>query len=179
MSETMISTNQGPPLAFTGTDALRAGLEWDFSCGPASLAALLGLTPDRVRPHLGDYAGYMNTRHMGAAIRAAGWCWSGVPSPSGKYPPMLPSDFGVIRVQWGGPWLKPGVPPKAAAKFTHWIASRLWEGEMWLYDVNAKGWVGVVEWTAEIAPKIMAEVKRCDGTWRFTDVISVWKPEPR
>src|ERR1039458_9904066 len=36
---------------FTLADAVRAGDEWGFNCGPAAIAAMNGLTIEELRPH--------------------------------------------------------------------------------------------------------------------------------
>ena len=76
---------------------------------------------------------------------------------------------GVVRVQWGGPWLKPGVPPRVAYGFTHWVASRFDPADevWWVFDVNG-GWLQCARWEREIVPAILSSIKRADGTWITT-----------
>lgn len=169
-----------PPVAFDEADALRASFEWHFNCGPAALAAILGLTPAEVRTHLVGFPGkgHMNMRDMMLALRSLGCAatnWR--QSPAGLKREQGRSDFGLARVQWSGSWLRPGVPKGAAISRTHWVALRAWEGKPWVYDVNG-GWQIRPRWEAETVPLLMAEVKGCDGGWFFSDVIDL-KPEAR
>ena len=61
-------------LLFDLTTAQQASDDWGFNCGPAALAAICGLTPDAVRPHLGDFEskGYTNPTLVAAALRSLG-----------------------------------------------------------------------------------------------------------
>ncbi len=149
-----------PPLAFTEADAIQAWESWGCNCGPAALAACLGLTPEDVRPHLGDFArrGYMNPTMMGQALASLGRRWMSV---------RAIADRGVVRIQFGGPWMKPGVPPAAAYRHTHWIAAMVHERAVWVYDVNG-GWRTRTDWEAEIIPLLVADNPRRDGTWQPT-----------
>lgn len=168
-----------PPLVFDLAYAEAAADEWRFSCGPASLCAVLGLSPEQVRPHLGDFAskGFMNPTMMYSALRAlcADWHLLG-----GAGELQWPS-YGIVRVQWGGPWMKPGVPKAAAYRHTHWVAS--WKDALGerhhVFDVNAMdrgGWVSFLKWKASIAPGLMQTVSRSDGTWSITHAIEVQRP---
>lgn len=153
---TMIASTP-PPLKFTETDAARAYHEWRCNCGPSALAACLGWTLDQVRPHLADFEtrGTMNPTQMIAALISAGFARKDAPSW-----PM----HGLVRIQWGGPWLKPEVPKAAAYQHTHWVASKRDDRECWVYDING-GWTTFDAWEATVVPPIVAGIKRCDGTW--------------
>lgn len=154
-----------PMLRFTEADCDRAAREWGLNCGPAALAACLGMTPEEVRPHLGAFRGFMTPTEMLNAIESAGFTVR--PTDPELYLP----DHGIVRVQWGGPWLHPGVPAKAAYRFTHWIAFKR-SGEvgaspLWVYDINA-GWVRLGEWEESVKPRILARIPRADGSFSFT-----------
>lgn len=151
MSETL-----SPPLHFSADDLNRAYAEWRCNCGPSALAACLGWTLDAIRPHLGDFEakGYMSPTMMRRAVEAAGFH---------RRDALSWPRHGLVRVQFGGPWLNPGVPPQAAYKATHWVASKR-DGEVWVFDCNG-GWMAFDEWERELAPRLAASIKRCDGTW--------------
>src|SRR3990167_150016 len=103
---------------FNLADADRAHDEWGANCGPGALAAIMGMTLDEVRPHMGDFEskGYTNptlmfyamesvsarfrTRSLASNVKLLGW-------------PV----YGLARIQWEGPWTKPGVP--MAARYRH------------------------------------------------------------
>jgi hypothetical protein len=109
-----------PPKArFTAHEADVACEQWRFNCGPGALCLLFGLRPDEVRPHLDGFErkGYTNPLLMYGALRSLGRTWKRLRSPN------YPKVGGLVRMQWGGPWCNPGVPPRAAYRHTHWIAS--------------------------------------------------------
>jgi hypothetical protein len=145
-----------PPIAFSSDDLDRAHAEWGCNCGPAALAACLNRTPDDIRPHLGDFErrGYMNVPGMRAAIRSAGAILQ--PKPAGQI------AHGLIRIQFTGPWMAPGVPPAAACRYTHWVAAQTFGGLNWIFDVNG-GWQVEDEWKDAIVPRLIESYRRADG----------------
>src|SRR5271169_3094343 len=90
---------------FTLDDAQRAGDEWGANCGPAALAMVAGLSLDKVRPHMGDFErkGYTNPTLMLECLNRIGVKWM-------HKKPLEWPHFGLVRVQWEGPWTAPGVP---------------------------------------------------------------------
>lgn len=167
-----IQYKEKPFVAFDSSDIDRARKEWRCNCGPAALAACLGWTPDAVRPHLGDFEtrGYTNVSLMEKAIGSTGFRFATISTC--RFP-----THGLARVQWGGPWLKPGVSPRAACIYTHWVASKVLTlgNGLWIFDVNS-GWTTGDTWKQETVPKIIESVKRADGTWKLTHSWEVRKP---
>lgn len=166
-----------PPLRMTFDQAEAAHQAFRFNCGPASLCAVLGMTPEEIRPHLLDFEqkGYMNPTLMadilhGLAIpfRRVYACMHKLDNKSPTYP-----RFGLVRIQWGGPWTKPGVPIAARYRKTHWIATRPppLEGLHYpeVFDVNALGvggWLNFHEWSEEMVPWLLTQVlPQWDGLW--------------
>jgi uncharacterized protein (DUF433 family) len=108
---------------FTLADLERAAAEWSCSCGPTALAAICNLTLDEVRPHFPGFRGWCNPTMMFEALaslrRATGRRWSkkivavGWPEPWPRY--------GLVRIQWEGPWTEPGANPRWAYRHTHWV----------------------------------------------------------
>lgn len=165
-----MSTATIPHLAFSEVDAGRAYHAFGFNCGPAAICACLGLTPDAVRPHLGDFEqrGYINPTMMGNALASLKVRWRSMPQAPTNVPEWIPFPArGLVRVQWGGPWLRPGVPVGAAYARTHWIASLEFQGTSWVYDING-GWCPRVWWEAEIVPLLIADTRNADGSWFAT-----------
>jgi hypothetical protein len=163
---TIITT---PPCAFSSDELDAAWEEWNCNCGPAALAACLVCTLDDVRrfcyPTGFETKGYLNPTMMGQAITNAGRRYHGVATS------LLPRS-GVVRVQWGGPWMKPEVPIRARYGHTHWIASRLLNKIQWVFDVNA-GWQPFAEWQSQTVPRLTGAIKRADGTWSYTHLWEV------
>lgn len=168
-----------PPLRFTEADVDRAHDEWGFNCGPGALCAVLGKTPEEIRPHLGDFEskGYTNPTLMFKALRSlAGDRWT-AQGNAGCGPGMYTwPSFGLARIQWGGPWTKEGVPMGARYRQTHWVASCVGRGSIGIFDVNclnSGGWIGLEDWKTAIVPELLTGYPRADGTWWVTHSIEV------
>lgn len=120
-------------LKFDELDAKRAHAEWGCNCGPAALAAVLGKTLDEIRPFMGPFEqrSYTNISNMREAIAAAG---GRIVRSYESWPPV---GVGLVRIQWGGPWIANGKPARWAATATHWIAAyRTRESHLYVFDVN-------------------------------------------
>ncbi len=153
-----------PLLRFGPDDVARANTLWSANCGPVALAAALGLTLDAVQSFVGrdfERSGYMNQLDMVASIHRAGFS-------AREIAPVFPRH-GVVRIQWGGPWMLPGVPFGWKFKHTHWIASIAGVPDRWVFDVNAPDWMPYEKWRGAIAPVIMATVDRCDGKFNVAN----------
>src|SRR5688572_28926123 len=136
-----------PTVKFSETEAHAAWEQWGMNCGPGALCGLLGLRPEDVRPHMGDFESkrYTNPTLMYAALRSLGVDYTltidrtngAVPKNPGRIGLEFP-DFGLARIQWAGPWTRPGVPMRARYRMTHWVAS--WKHQtrgFAIFDVNA------------------------------------------
>ena len=170
-----------PRVRFTLQDANRAGEAWNFNCGPGALCAVLKLTPDEIRPKMGDFEQkyYTNPTLMKEVLRRCGasqFLVYRADKPGIAIPEKL--DNAVVRIQWSGPWTKPGVPMQARYRQTHWIAVRKNSAEV--FDVNAMcvgGWVPRDGWENELAPWLIREVvPKADGGWWPTHAIEVRVP---
>lgn len=165
------------PLAaprFTAADVARAHDEWGCNCGPAAIAAVCGLTLDQLRPQLGDFAAkrYTNPTLMWQILDRLGVRWRLVK------PPRSWPAYGLARVQWEGPWTRPGVPARAAYRHTHWVGAACRAGEVGIFDVNAidngTGWCAVGDWVGTLVPWILAECEpKADGRWHLTHVVEI------
>lgn len=158
-------------LRFTEADADKATEAFGFNCGPAALCALLSLTIQEVRPHLGNFKGYMTPTMMRAALKNAGARVAQV--PYGRAAQQCPA-FGLVYVQWTGPWTKPGVPVRAAYRHTHWIAAVDHPIEKTVvYDINAGdvGWISIEDWSGKLAPQLIPP--KGDGGWYYRLVLDV------
>lgn len=93
---------------FSVDDAQAAADEWGFNCGPAALCAITGKTPSEIRPFMGEFEqkGYTNPTLMKQCLARLGIAWK--PIPLDRWP-----MWGLVRIQWGGPWMKEGVPIRA------------------------------------------------------------------
>ena len=155
----------------TPDDAERAYQEWGANCGPAALAAIMGMTLDEVRPHLigFDAKRYTNPAMMNEALRSIGRPWEKIGAQWPKY--------GLVRVQWEGPWTAPGVPIRARYCYTHWIGHEIGVNTCGVFDINAigncTGWCERGDWETVIIPAILAMYPRASGKWHITHAIEI------
>lgn len=164
-----------PRLRFTEADADAAADEWRFNCGPASLCAVLGMTPAEVRGHLLDFErkGYTNPTLLFDVLRGLGVRHS-------RRMDLTWPDFGLVRVQWHGPWMAPNVPMAARYRHTHWVASCI-RGDTrpdGVFDVNCigngSGWVSFEDWSTILVPELLRLCEpKADGEWSVTHSIEV------
>lgn len=170
------------PLAFDLADACASANAWGANCGPGALAAVLGLSLDAVHPHLHgfDRKRYTNPRMMRAALDSLDVSYQWKVGRFGLFP-----SYGLARVQWDGPWTKPGVPPAATYRHTHWVGSAMPDRsisdphDVKIFDINAicvGGWIDLPQWSAQLVPWLL---KRCEpkatGDWWLTHVVEVEK----
>ena len=162
-----------PTVFFSSDEADAAGDEWGFNCGPCSICVVAGLTPAELRPHLQthfnwDAKRYTNPTMMLEVLKYLGVKWQ-------KRPDLLWPDFGLVRVQWAGPWTKPGVPIRARYRHTHWVASCV-RGKRpdGVFDVNAMKWIGFEDWAATLVPWLLRECEpKASGEWWVTHSLEV------
>jgi len=166
-----------PPALFTADDAEQASDEWGANCGPGALAAVLGKTLDEVRPHLLDFEqkrythptlmfqilNGLKVRYTYKAGNLGRWDWPA---------------FGLVRVQWEGPWMDPGVQIAVRYRRTHWVGAHTTPlGSAKIFDINAisvGGWIDVQTWMTSLVPWLLEEcVPRANGNWYITHRIDI------
>ena len=146
-------------------EANAAAEAWGFNCGPGALCAVLGLTPDELRPKMGTFErkGYTNPTLMAEVLAAHGVRYR--QTYRSDLPGRCRLEFGLMRVQWAGPWTQPGVPMAARYRQTHWVAMAGDE----VFDINAicvGGWIGLQEWQTKLVPWLIREAcPRGTGEW--------------
>ncbi len=163
-----------PPIRFDIDETQWAADDWGFNCGPAALCAVLGRTPAEIRPHLGDFEqkGYTNPRLMAAILRGLRIPFRRVYECPGSHEAVdaVYPAFGLVRIQWGGPWTKSGVPVRVRYRHTHWIAMHNpANGRSMVFDVNAmcvRGWIDRGTWAQDLVPWLLGQcVPQADGRW--------------
>ncbi len=164
-SKESVPVRQRLRLQFTRDDAQRSHDAWGCNCGPAALAAAMNMTLDEIRPHMGAFEkrGYTNVTNMREAIASAGGRIA--QDYRRNWPPI---GIGLVRIQWGGPWIINGKTARWAATATHWVATvRTRESFLYVFDINS-GLRIVDQWESETVPRIVASIKRADGTWNIS-----------
>ncbi len=143
--------------------------------GPAAIAAILGMTLDKLRPQLGDFERkcYTNPTLMWEILDRLGAFWR-------RGNPRSWPAYGLARVQWEGPWTKPGVPMRARYRHTHWVGAAwsMAREDFGIFDVNAMangtGWASVADWSGVIVPWILETCEpKADGRWHLTHVVEI------
>jgi hypothetical protein len=108
---------------------------------------------------------------MNAVLRRIGRPWRKI---GATWP-----DYGLVRVQWEGPWTKPGVPKRARYRYTHWIGAAERSGETGIFDINCinngTGWVSLKDWYNLVVPFIIKQYPRATGGWHITHAIEIEK----
>jgi hypothetical protein len=170
---------------FTSADIDRAYWDWQCSCGPAALAAILGLTLDEVKPlFMPAFPGWTTPTRMLEALRRANKHWSSIAVPA-RTRTTWPV-WGVARIQWEGPWTAPGANQRWAYTHTHWVGVSRGKGSrdqhlIDIFDVNTVGGGGPLEdgwgplewWSRDIVPLLTKDIKRATGGWYITHAIEV------
>lgn len=169
---------------FNGSDIDAARQAWHCTCGPVAIACVLNLTLDEVRPYVGsDYCGWMNPTQMRNALERAGVTVNEIDRET-IYRPIGPrgggvlaANYGITRIQFAGPWTKPGVPPAVAYRYTHWVASAADEqGFPDLHD-NNWGWMTMGQFF-ENMKELASEIPGATGEWWPTHIYEVEFPTP-
>jgi hypothetical protein len=161
---------------FTADDARRAHEEWGCNCGPGALAAIAGLTLAEARPHLQgfDAKRYTNPTMMFGALDSIGVPWRRLPAL--EWP-----AYGLARIQWEGPWTRPGVPMRARYRYTHWVGGYQSPDRGYgVWDINAmangSGWGSLADWERHMVPYLTKLYPRATGAWHITHGIEVTRP---
>lgn len=162
-----------------------AAEEWGLNCGPAALCTMLSLHPNDVRPFIPDFEKkrFTSPTMMKEALLSLSIGWrEALPSEvwmmvNERNKPIYPvhsqlrtetfPPYGLVRIQFEGPWLKPEVPIKARYCFTHWVGAMVFENQLYIFDVNS-GWTSYGTWRDETMVALCASVKRCTGGWHCT-----------
>lgn len=167
-------------LRFTEADAVKAYDDWGANCGPGALAAVMGLTLDEVRPHLigFDSKRYTNPTMMLMSLKSLGAQFSYRVRAAG---PLNWPQYGLCRVQWEGPWTKPGVPARVAYRYTHWVGAQTSKHNgVGIFDINAMnsgGWISLEDWSTLLVPWLLNQLyKKADGGWHLTHVVEIAPP---
>ena len=162
--------------AFTLEDANRAFDEWGANCGPGAVAGMLGRTLDEVKPHMGVFSkkrNYTNPKLMYDVLDSIGVKWK--LKKQKDWP-----DYGLVRVQWHGPWTDLGAHWRARLRHSHWIGvmvSKAGAG-VGVFDINCinngTGWISLKDWEFLVVPWLLGEVEpEADGEWSITHSIEL------
>jgi len=155
-------------------DTIEAADAWGANCGPMSLAAVLGLpTVEAARELVHPFRGFMSPTDMNTALCTAQHRGHIADRRSPLRDDQNPwPHHGLVRIQWIGPWCAQGVNPRAAYRYTHWVAVRApvdirsmdWfmcrdasvraqqanqmpQPEVMIYDATPNRWIPLERWS--------------------------------
>lgn len=132
-----------PPLFYTADESTAANKAWKATCGPHSIAAACGVNLDAVKHAMDladvNYRGWMSPTQVTRTLHALNRKFD---LRSGLKTMMLCQ--GINRVQWEGPWLKPGVPARVAYFQTHLVAFS--HGWVLCTACETAKWIRAEEW---------------------------------
>ncbi len=182
---------------FTESDMQQAVDEWSCSCGPSALAFALQVPLSEVRGKIPGFEdrGYTSPTMMKSALGEMGVRFEAAPVTDYQLAPeqMFRPQIALCRIQWTGPWTRPGANPKWSYRQTHWIAC--WREKIALTAEEIKSRPGIPSaldarlvfdcnggirpfssWEKEIVPAITATYPRADGGWFPANI---WRLLPR
>ncbi len=163
---------QAPALLFGAEDQQRAYDLYGSNCGPGAIAGICGTTPEHVVGMLGEkFQKIRGTTEimLRATLDQLGVRWEDVPA---GWP-----DYGIARVQWGGPWLYSD-DPFEKLRHSHWIgvATRGLPNVM-IFDINAigvGGWISLAEWDDLVIPWLLEACEpEATGEWWISETLKI------
>lgn len=179
MTSDLSKQNRRQAPRFSQADGRAASDEWTFNCGPGALCGVLNMTPTEIRPHLLDFEtkGYTNPTLMFDILKGLQIRHRLIARTDDPTHPTIWPRFGLCRVQWHGPWTRPGVPMKVRYRQTHWIGVSSEEGGRMIFDINAMqvgGWITEETWSSSLVPWLLPHVSpKADGRWHLTHSIEI------
>lgn len=142
---------------------VEANREWGANCGPGALAAILKMSMDDLRPHMGDFEKkhYTNPKLMFQILDRLKVNW--------RRKTTLVS-YGLVRIRWEG--------EGTSLRDTHWIGVNAKHPTIGIFDINAlgndTGWCSFDDWRNIVAPHIIKEcVPKGNGKWHITHAIEI------
>lgn len=162
---------------FTEADMQKASEVWGCNCGPSALAFALQKPLDAVRHAIAgfDEKQYTSPTMMAGALaffKRAYRVYRPAAFVAGRptdIEPMFHDVPALVRIQWCGPWTKPGSNPRWAYRQTHWICTWKERGVALVFDCNS-GVTAASTWVDETVPFIVKHVPRADGEWFPTHI---------
>ena len=152
-----------------------------------SLAAVSGHTPFDIATLLGaefHRRQAMTERMLEVALDRLGLPWTHADPARTPFPP-----FGLVRVQWHGPWMSDR-DPYARLTHSHWVASFIphpappadgrIDPRTRVFDFNAigvGGWIDIAEWRECLVPWLLERAEPdASGPWHVSDAYHLARP---
>lgn len=155
-----------PKLRFSLEDQQRAYDEFGANCGPGAVAGVCGYTPGEVLNVMPEFERRRSTTEimLTAALDGLGVIWE-------ERTPDLVS-YGILRVQWHGPWLD-DADPYEKMRHSHWVGISKLSDRPQVFDINAisvGGWIDKDEWAHGLVPWLLETSEpRATGEWHMSE----------
>lgn len=167
---------------FTEQEMAAASAEWGCNCGPSALAFAVQQPLDVARFAIPEFEKKRFTSPMmmkaGLEFLKRRWAAAKPPRFVRDYKIDVEAMFvelpALVRVQWDGPWCDPGMNPRWAYRYTHWICTWMDHGVPFVFDCNG-GIRGIGSWEDEIVP-LLACMPRANGEWFPTHIWRLLPP---
>lgn len=169
-------------LPYTAAQATAAHDQWNAMCGHYSIAAATGRPLEDIRTAGVPLKGWMNPTMISQTLRALGVSYmkssfagmgdyttpESARESSEAMLHLVGSDDtqkAILRIQWEGSWLNPGVPKGAAYQRTHYIAIKAGRIMDPAFDPAISLRVG--DWMHMVTTNILPQIKGATG-YHFT-----------
>jgi len=142
------------------------------NCGPTALAIIAGISIQKACEAIPGFTErhFTNPTMMATALRSLGIQF--IERDDNECDGHTLTRYGLVRIQFEGPWTAAGANPKWAYRQTHWIAAAefMWgEPVQFVFDINC-GWQTAMDWEHIHVPEIIKGCldKRATGNWWAT-----------
>lgn len=161
-------------LPYTTAQAAAAHDQWNAMCGHYSLAAATGHPLEDIRTAGVPLKGWMNPTMINETLKALKVGYQrfllkelgyDVPQDLVKLPQI--NHGAILRIQWEGSWMNPGVPAGARYQRTHYIAIK--DGTIMDPAFDPAISLRVEDWLQVVTNDIVPQIKGATG-YHFTHV---------
>lgn len=155
-------------LPYTAAQATTAHDDWNAMCGHFSLAAATGLPLEDIRTAGVPLKGWMNPTMITQTLRNLH-----IPHDQhhlkaiqGPAEILHLVDHGaILRIQWEGSWMNPGVPKGAQYQRTHYIACK--SGHIMDPLIDPTDLLTVPDWLEIVPTQVIPQIRKATG-YHFT-----------
>lgn len=155
-------------LPYTPAQATAAHDDWNAMCGHFSIAAATARPLEDIRTAGVPLKGWMNPTMIKQTLQALGIKHDQhhLEDIEGPAEILALADQGaILRIQWEGSWLNPGVPKGAAYQRTHYIAVK--DGTVMDPAFDPSICLRTQDWLQVVTNDIVPQIKGATG-YHFT-----------
>lgn len=170
-----------PTLNLIHPDVLAVAWDWwGANCGPCAIVAATYRPYMDVIPAIPGFVDkhYTSPTMMYAALTTLDTTFR---KRNLRKEPLFP-DYGLLRIQWEGPWTDPSAHWTARRRHSHWIAvCRNPNDTVQVFDNNSAnhGLVSLTDWETHVVPWIIANCgvpPEAYGSYHITHALDITPP---